>query len=203
MTHMLPSAYQVPAAILLLAGGLLACFAGHRLFKVVLGVYGFILGALVASSAMGADRGAWMVVAALSGGALGALMLILAYFIGVALVGAAAGALLLHVIFASLGREPHVLLAIAAAIAGAAAAMVLQRYVIILTTSFGGAWTVLVGGLALAGDGTAVRAAEKGNVWIAYPLNPAQGERWVIAAWIVLGIVGVVTQLRVTAKGKK
>jgi hypothetical protein len=203
MTHMLPSAYQVPAAILLLAGGLLACFAGHRLFKVVLGVYGFILGALVASSAMGADRGAWMVVAALSGGALGALMLILAYFIGVALVGAAAGALLLHVIFASLGREPHVLLAIAAAIAGAAAAMVLQRYVIILTTSFGGAWTVLVGGLALAGDGTAVRAAEKGNVWIAYPLNPAPGERWVIAAWIVLGIVGVVTQLRVTAKGKK
>lgn len=203
MTHMLPSAYQVPAAIVLLAGGLLACFAGYRLFKVVLGVYGFVLGALVASSAMGADRGAWMIVAAVAGGALGALVLILAYFVGVALVGAAAGALLLHVIFASLGREPHVLLAIAAAVAGAAAAMVLQRYVIILTTSFGGAWTMMVGGLALAGNGTAVRAAERGNVWIAYPLNPAPGERWVIAAWLVLGIAGVVTQLRVTAKGKK
>ncbi len=203
MTHMLPSVYQVPAAIVLLAGGLLACFAGYRLFKVVLGVYGFVLGALVASSAMGADRGAWMIVAAIAGGALGALVLILAYFVGVALVGAAAGALLLHVIFASLGREPHVLLAIAAAVAGAAAAMVLQRYVIILTTSFGGAWTMMVGGLALAGNGTAVRAAERGNVWIAYPLNPAPGERWVIAAWLVLGIAGVVTQLRVTAKGKK
>lgn len=203
MTHMLPSAYQVPAAIVLLAGGLLACFAGYRLFKVVLGVYGFILGALVASSAMGADRGAWMIVAAVAGGALGALVLILAYFVGVALVGAAAGALVLHVIMASFGRDPHVLVAIAAAVAGAAIAMVLQRYVIILTTSFGGAWTVIVGGLALAGNGTAVRAAERGDVWIAYPLNPAPGQRWVIAVWLVLGLAGVVTQLRVTAKGKK
>ncbi len=203
MTHMLPSAYQVPAAIVLLAGGLLACFAGYRLFKVVLGVYGFILGALVASSAMGADRGAWMIVAAIAGGALGALVLILAYFVGVALVGAAAGALLLHVLMASFGRDPHVLVAIAAAVAGAAIAMVLQRYVIILTTSFGGAWTVIVGGLALAGNGTAVRAAERGDVWIAYPLNPAPGQRWVIAVWLVLGLAGVVTQLRVTAKGKK
>lgn len=203
MTHMLPSAYQVPAAIVLLAGGLLACFAGYRLFKVVLGVYGFILGALVASSAMGADRGAWMIVAAIAGGALGALVLILAYFVGVALVGAAAGALLLHVIMASFGRDPHVLVAIAAAVAGAAIAMVLQRYVIILTTSFGGAWTLIVGGLALAGNGTAVRAAERGDVWIAYPLNPAPGQWWVIAVWLVLGLAGVVTQLRVTAKGKK
>jgi hypothetical protein len=203
MTHMWPSAYQVPAAIILVGGGLLACFAGYRLFKVVLGVYGFILGALVASSAMGADHGTWMVVAAIAGGVLGAVALILAYFIGVALVGAAAGALLLHMIFASLGREPHVLLAIAAAIAGAALAMVLQRYVIILTTAFGGAWTVLVGGLALVGDEAARHAAARGDVWIAYPLNPAPGERWVIAAWLVLGVIGVVTQLRVTAKGKK
>jgi hypothetical protein len=203
MTHMLPSAYQVPAAVVLLVGGLLACFAGYRLFKVVLGIYGFMLGALIASSAMGADQGGWMVVAAVIGGALGALALILAYFIGVALIGAGAGALLLHFLFAAFGREPHVLLVIAAAIAGAAAAMALQRYVIIFSTAFGGAWTVVVGGLALAGDRAATRAAEKGNVWIAYPFNPAPGDHWVIAAWVVLGIVGLAMQLRVTARGKK
>lgn len=203
MTHMLPSAYQAPAAIVLLVGGLLACFAGYRLFKVVLGIYGFILGALIASSAMGADQGGWMVVAAVIGGALGALALILAYFIGVALVGAGAGALLLHFLFAAFGREPHVLLVIVAAIAGAAAAMALQKYVIIFTTALGGAWTVIVGGLTIAGDRIATRAAEKGNVWIAYPFNPAPGQRWVIVVWIVLAIAGIVTQLRVTAKGKK
>lgn len=202
MTHMLPSAYQAPAAIVLLVGGLLACFAGYRLFKVVLGIYGFILGALIASSAMGADQGGWMVVAAVAGGAIGALVLILAYFIGVALVGAGAGALLLHFAFAAFGREPHVLLVILAAIAGGAVAMALQKYVIVLTTAFGGAWTVIVGGLALAGDRVATRAAENNNVWIAYPFNPAPGERWVIAVWLVLAIAGVITQLRVTAKRK-
>jgi hypothetical protein len=203
MTHMLPSVYQVPAAIVLLAGGLLACFAGYRLFKVVLGVYGFILGALVATSVVGAEQTAWVILAALAGGALGSLALILAYFVGVALVGAAAGALILHAIAASLGREPHVLVVIGAAVAGAVLAMFLQRYVIILTTAFGGAWTILVGGLALAGDPGAGRAAAIGDVWVVYPFNPTADDRWVIAAWLVLGIVGVIVQVRVTAKGRK
>jgi hypothetical protein len=152
---------------------------------------------------MGADQGTWMILAALAGGALGALALILAYFVGVALVGAAAGAVLLHAIAAALEREPHVLVVIGAAIAGAALAMLLQRYVIIFSTAFGGAWTILVGGLALAGDPGAGRAAAMGDVWVAYPFNPAPDERWVIAAWIVLGIVGAIVQLRVTAKGRK
>ena len=35
--------------------------------------------------------------------------------------------------------------------------MVLQRYVIIVATAFGGAWTMIVGGLALAGERAAAR----------------------------------------------
>ena len=39
---MLPQAYELPAAIVLVLGGALSCFAGYRLFKVVLALYGFI-----------------------------------------------------------------------------------------------------------------------------------------------------------------
>ena len=46
---MLPHSYQLPAAILLVLGGALSCFAGYRLFKIVLGIYGFVLGAMLAS----------------------------------------------------------------------------------------------------------------------------------------------------------
>ncbi len=53
---MLPASFQVPAAVVLILGGLLSCFAGYRVFRVVLGIYGFILGALLASSAMGTDK---------------------------------------------------------------------------------------------------------------------------------------------------
>ncbi|HEX8029402.1 MAG TPA: hypothetical protein VF491_13105, partial [Vicinamibacterales bacterium] len=51
---MLPAAYQVPAAAVLLLGGLVACFSGYRLFKYVLAVVGFIIGAIAARSIFGA-----------------------------------------------------------------------------------------------------------------------------------------------------
>jgi len=64
---MLPASLQTPAAIVLLVGGVISCFAGYRVFRVVLGVYGFIIGALLASSFMGAEQKVWMVVAAIGG----------------------------------------------------------------------------------------------------------------------------------------
>jgi hypothetical protein len=200
---MLPASFQAPAAIILIAGGLLSCFAGYRVFRVVLGFFGFVLGALLTSSIMGTEQTMYMIVGAIVGGIVGALILVAAYFVGVALIGAGVGALIVNVIWASLGREPHIVVVILFAIAGALGALALQRYVIIVTTGFGGAWTALVGGLALLGDRLAIEATARDNVWLAYPMNPAPGQRWVVIAWLVLGLIGVITQLGVTAKGKK
>ena len=75
---MLPEAYGTPAAIALVLGGALTCFAGYRLFRVVLGIYGFVLGAMIASSVMGATNTTGMVVAALLGGVCGAVLLMFA-----------------------------------------------------------------------------------------------------------------------------
>ncbi len=138
---MFPATYQVPAAVILLGGGLLSCFVGHRLFRVVLGIYGFVAGALVASAIFGPGDPQGALLSMLIGGVVGALVLILAYFVGVALVGAALGAILIHVIWAQLGREPHPFMVIAGTVAGALGALALQRYVIIAATAFAGAWT--------------------------------------------------------------
>jgi hypothetical protein len=200
---MLPASFQTPAAVILLAGGLLSCFAGYRVFRGVLGFFGFVIGALLTSSLMGTDQTLWMIGGAIVGGIAGALILVAAYFVGVALIGAGVGALAVNLIWASLGREPHIVIVIMFAIAGALAALALQRYVIIGATAFGGAWTTIVGGLALMGDKMAVEAAARNNVWLAYPMNPAPGEKWVIVAWLALGIVGVIVQLAITAKGSK
>jgi len=200
---MLPASFQAPAAIILLIGGLVSCFAGYRVFRLVLGFFGFVLGALLTSSLMGTEQTTYMIVAALVGGIIGALILIAAYFVGVALIGAGAGALVVNVIWAALGREPHIVVVILFAIAGALGALALQRYVIITATGFGGAWTAIVGALALWGDRLAVEAAARNNVWLAYPMNPAPGQRWVVAVWLALGLIGVIVQLKVTAKGRK
>ena len=200
---MLPASFQTPAAIILIVGGVISCFAGYRVFRVVLGIYGFILGALFASGIVGPENTMWMIVAAIGGGIGGALILIAAYFVGVALLGAGVGALAASLIWASLGGEPGAVAVIVFAIAGALAALALQRYVIVGATAFGGAWTIIVGALALTGDRVAVEAATRSNVWLAYPMNPAPGNYWILLAWIALGVTGVIVQLAITAKGRK
>lgn len=195
---MLPAAYQVPAAAVLLAGGVLACFFGYRLFKVVLGVFGFIIGALAASSIFGTGTTTPMVIAAIVGGIAGAALLLAAYFVGVALVGAGVGALLVNLIWTQIDGDPHPAVVILFSVAGAVVATWLQRYVIILGTAFAGAWTMLVGGLAVMGDSGPLKAAAEGDVWVAYPLNPAPGMRWLPWAWFILGAFGTLVQMRWT-----
>jgi hypothetical protein len=192
---MLPAAYQVPAALVLLLGGTVACFFGYRLFRIVLAIFGFIVGALAASSVFGASDTVPMLVAAVGGGLVGAGLLIAAYFVGVALVGAGLGALIANLTFSASGREPHFLVILLFSIAGAVGSMYLQRYFIIVGTGFGGAWTIIVGVMALIGDRAALAAAVSGDVWVAYPLNPAPGQAWVPYAWVILGLIGTGVQL--------
>jgi hypothetical protein len=199
---MLPASFQAPAAIVLLLGGLLACFAGYRVFRIVLGIYGFILGALLASSFAGVEQTWLMIVAAIVGGLIGALILIAAYFVGVALIGAGIGALVANALWASFGREPHILAVILLAIAGALGALALQRYVIIAATAFGGAQTAVVGAAALLGDRWAGEAAAR-SVYGVYPIDPIPTTQWDLVAAIALGLIGLIVQLSVTAKGRK
>src|SRR5687768_3844138 len=195
---MLPTTYQFPAALVLVIGGLVACFFGFRLFKFVLAIFGFILGALAASSIWGASDTTYMVIAAVVGGVAGGLLLLAAYFVGVALVGAGLGALIANLIWTQIEGDPHPFVVVLFSVAGALLATWLQRYVIILGTAFGGAWTIIVGGLALMGDQTALNAAAAGDIWVAYPLNPAPGQQWVPYTWVGLGLLGTLVQMFVT-----
>ena len=200
---MLPTAYGLPAAILLLLGGAVACFAGYRFFRIVLAIYGFILGAMLASSIMGVNSSFAMVVGAIVGGLVGALVLVMAYFVGIALAGAGLGALVGHVIWSWVADgEPPVAAVILVSLAGGLGAMVLQRYVIIVATAFGGAWTMIVGVVNILATRGITRGASATEVWILYPTT-LPGERWVPYAWMALGIAGVAVQLAMTGKGKK
>jgi hypothetical protein len=201
---MLPPSYAFPAAVVLVLGGALACFAGYRLFKFVLAIYGFIFGAMFASSMVAASSTAGMIGAAIAGGLIGAVILTLAYFVGIALVGAGLGALVAHVAWQNTSAgEPPAIAVIVLAVLGAAGAMMLQRYVIIVATAFGGAWTLIVGALAMGGDRSAARAASAGDVWILYPTSPPPGQRWVPIAWVLLSLVGLGVQLRLTGRQRK
>ena len=195
---MIPTAYQLPALALLILGGLIAWAAGYRLFRFVLTLFGFYIGALATSAVLGPGDRTLLVFAALGGGAVGALIMFFGYFVGVALVGAGSGALMVHMIWSRLGSDPHAFVVILAAVAGAAAAMALQRYVIIIATAFAGGWTMLWGAMNVIDSTGAL--ARRPQVWMVYPLDLSPGRSWIIAAWAAIGLLGVFVQLRFTAR---
>ena len=205
---MLPVSFQLLMALALLVGGTIACFAGYRLFRLVLGIFGFILGAMAAGSALGASAettltrtiidsvyaGGFVIL----GGIAGAALFTVAYFVGVALVGAGVGAVVAHLVFGGRGQEPGVLILVFASIAGAVASTYLERYVVIIGTAWGGAWALIVAVMALWAPGPLVAG---GRLWTVTPFSPGAGGR-VQVVWIVLGLVGAAVQLGRTAGNK-
>ncbi len=200
---MLPTAYVTPAAVVFVIGGVLACFAGYRLFRLVLGINGFIIGALLTTSAMGASSMWTLAVAAIVGGLVGAVLMVAAYFVGVAIVGAGVGAMAVHLLWTPFHVDPPWYVVIVAAVLGALGALAMTRYMIIVGTAFGGSWMIIVGTLALLGNKAAMQAANEGSVWLVYPLDPAPGQWKVWVLWFALAIVGAVTQVFIKGKGKK
>lgn len=199
---MLPQGFEQPAAIALLLGGVLACFAGHRLFRIVLGIYGFVLGAMIASSVVGVTNTTGMIVAAVIGGVIGSLVLVLAWFVGVSLIGAGLGVLGAHLIWTQIATgDPPAWAVIVVAVAGAIGAVFVQRYVIVAGTAFAGAWTILLAATSVVAAQGVTRGESDTEVWILYPTTvPA---RWVPIAWIGLGLAGTAVQLSTAGKKKR
>ena len=66
----------------------------------------------------------------------------------------------------------------------------------------GGAWTMIVGAMALIGDRAAKAAVATNDVWVFYPLNPAPDRQWLPIAWVVLSLIGTGVQLGFTGGEK-
>jgi hypothetical protein len=182
------------AAIILLAAGLPICFLGYRVFRWLLAVYGFVCGAYL-TSLLVTTSSSWISTLALVGGGLvGLVVLQLVYLAGLAIIGASLGVLALNLVWWSSGT-PASWQTIVACLIGAVAAVTLQRYVIIVGTAFGGAWTTLVGAFALGGHARAVAVAS-GDPWLIYPMSPAQGQLLFAISWFCLGVVASFLQLR-------
>jgi len=182
-----------------IAFGLLNCFFGYRIFKVLMGAYGFVLGAMVgfavaASAAEG--QVLWLLLGAVVGGLVGAALMVVFYFVGVFVVGGLAGALLADTLGSLLGFSTPIVILIVVGIVAGIAALFFQRIALIIATSLSGAWAA-VGGLfsLISGHDLALRqvfeqatTAQRAGIalWI------------VLAIWLALSIAGAAVQFRTT-----
>jgi hypothetical protein len=186
-------------AIVLLAilVGTIQCFFGYRIFKVILGLTGFLMGGALAASVGYALSQAVVVaiLAGLVGGVIGASLMIVLYYIGIFLMGAFFGGLIGTAVFMAIQNHPEpvawlifaVISTILAIIAGVLA-LIFQKLMIIIATAFAGAWGVVTG---IAYFTTGV--IDPTNIDRMLGLKGAQLYT-ILLSWLALGIVGVIVQ---------
>lgn len=187
------------AAVVLL--GVLICFFGYRMFRFVLAIVGFIIGAsFVAGFGFTLTDGKEIVViliAAVAGGLIvGALFLFL-YSAGVFLIGAIFGILLFSGIIGFVNSNTSPILYILPALVGGILALLLQKFMIILITSFTGAWVSVMAVLYfISSDFSPFRLEFIDR------LGENQTYR-IVFSWLALGMLGFITQYIIFPKKGK
>ncbi len=176
--------------------GPIVCLFGYRIFKVMLFITGFFVGAALAGTFTFAKsyENYIIIFACLIGGLFGGLLTLCLYYLGVFVIGALFGGSIGAVLFivAKTSPEPVVLLILA--IIGGIVAIVIHKFMIIISTAFGGALHFIIG-LAFITLGS-FQITETESIF------RTMGSKIYIFAllWVLLGLLGVFFQYKTAPK---
>lgn len=190
-------------ALVALIFGTLVCFAGYRLFIVLLPFWGFFAGFALGAGALTQLFGygflstvtSWIV-----GFVVGLIFAILAYLfyvIGVAIFAGSFGYVLGTGLMFAIGFEPGFLswligMVVAVIVALLTLLLNIQKWVIILISAFGGA-AAIIGGFLLIFNRISLDSLG-GN-----PVREViQGSLFWLVIFLVLGVIGFIAQTRTT-----
>jgi hypothetical protein len=192
-----PAFLSVPAVQLafLFFSGLLYCFVGYRLFKVMLMLTGFLLagGVSAAIVSVGFPDG-WLVpgVVGVICGILGAGVLLFLYRLGVFIVGAAFGSLLAFQLLQTAGPTWAGVAIVASGLLAGGLALLVERPVLSIAMAVIGSWLIVA-------TTTVFILGGKG-----FQLNPDEVTppiAWaLLLCWLVLTVFGLFTQYAKPAK---
>jgi hypothetical protein len=135
-------------APLAIAVGVLACFWGYRIAKVILGIMGFaggFVGGWMAAASLAPGHDVIALVSALLGGAIGSVLCVWLYFLGIFLLGASAGVVVAGAAFAGMGHEAQPIFLLVSAVAFGLLALALQKFMIIVSSAFSGSYLIAAG----------------------------------------------------------
>lgn len=168
-----------------------------------MGLTGFICGALLGMAGanfISTGDNTVLLIGGIAGGAIGSVVAIGLYMVGVFLIGALGGVVIVTISSGLMNNEASGVLIAIGAIIGGVAGIILQKMIIIFSTSFVGSWSLVVGAVSVFYE----------------PINPmkiitdtgtAMGQAKIYFAlfwfWLVLGIVGVFVQYKIVKPIKK
>jgi len=184
------------SAPLAVAAGLLVCFLGYRLLKLTLGIMGLIAGAsagwIVAVSLEPGNSGIALACAVI-GAAIGAVLYIWLFYLGIFLLGAGAGAVVAAAFFNASGNQPQPIVLLAVALVFGLLALAARKFMMITSTAFSGSYLVIAGLFHLFA-GLQVHSP----LWFNNAPAGSTGH-WpfvALALWLILGLAGVSFQYR-------
>ena len=194
------------SALIALFFGLLLCFAGYRLFIVLLPIWGFFAGfalgahslQLIFSGGLLGDVTSWVVGFVV--GAIFAVLSYLFYLIGVAIFAGTVGYGIGIGIMDALGVDPEFLTWLVGIVLGVILALVvlrfnIQKWVIIAATAIGGTGIIL--GVLMFGYGTYSVLEDVFTHPVKLALQSSESIWWTLLG-IVLVVLGIVGQIRTT-----
>lgn len=184
-------------AALLLPLGIAQCFFGYRIFKFLLGLSGFIVGAALGAMLAGRAGALEVLLSCLALGVVGATLAIWLYFVGIFLTGAVVGGGLGLLLGTGAESEGAALvLGLLGGIAGGIVALKVQKFVIIFSTAAQGAASIVGGAMLATTPDLLTRSPDR--------LLRAlfTDEALPLGAWLLLLIAGIVVQYRTTAKSR-
>lgn len=170
------------------------------MFKFVLAITGFMAGAALAGSigySISGGKEAVSFLMGIAGGLIGAALATSLYLMGIFLIGALLGGLLGGMLFSVFNTNPEPIVLLALAIIGGFLSLVSQRFMIILATSFEGAW-VIVASIALF----ATRGLYPTNVKSFFYSGEAPSYA-ITLCWLILGTAGFIVQHKFLATSIK
>lgn len=188
--------------VILILSGVLSCFFGYRIFKVILGFWGFVLGFFITQYLFQQYVGSndtITLIAGLVGGVVGVFLLTSLYRVGIFALGAVFGYSVVMMLTAAGKLTQNPIVAILAAVLGGIIAILMQRSMMILSTAFGGAWLIALGiGKLMNTD------FDLWRLWQRPDLLQMENKIFYIlfGIWLLLGIFGTMLQFRLS-KGKK
>jgi len=178
--------------------GVIECFFGYRMLKLVLGVTGFIIGGLLCARIVYETIGnhpVMAIIAGLVGGTIGSSLTIVFFVFGLFILGAALGFLIGGAISASILGSAYPAIAIPLAIVGGFVTISKHKSVIIISTSFIGAYLIVFSvGKFIGMPDTIFRFQQF------HGLRDSGGQFFVmLLICILVGIVGIFVQHKYTA----
>ncbi|MFO7900312.1 MAG: DUF4203 domain-containing protein [Planctomycetota bacterium] len=184
--------------------GVILCFWGHRAFRPALGLFGALVGGYAAAAGglyVSEGNHAVALFCGAIGAALGCVLMITAYLLGVFVIGAALGGMLGAVFTIQAPADLRLVVVAVLAALGGVLGLFLERFIIIAATALNGA-ALVVGGLWMLASG--VSPAEAYGKYLAAAGEPvALGAEFggykylLLAAWAALGCLGTWIQLSV------